>query len=138
MIEFKNTQIEKGAVKALLKGLSYIFLPLIFLISCFLLEDAYNAKLMRSQGVDTECVMIAYGEGSIGSRSPKKGYKNQFQYFIGDSIHYCYVFTSKKPLPFDMKLKVRYLQKKNGRVIINFPVEYKEMYKEYGFNDYGY
>ncbi|MDR0828885.1 MAG: hypothetical protein LBN95_02075 [Prevotellaceae bacterium] len=108
-----------------------ILLPLI-------LKDNYNRKLMCEQGVDTECVMTAYGEGRTGVRGPKKGYSNQFMYYIGDSIHYCYVFTSVKPLPFDMRLKVRYLQKKDGTIIINFPDEYKETYKEYGFNDYGY
>lgn len=93
---------------------------------------------MQQQGINTECVMVAYEEGRTGQRGPKQGYYNQFAYHISDSIHYCYVFTSIKPLPFDTKLKVRYLQKKDGKVTISFTIEYKEEYKEYGFNDYGY
>lgn len=70
---------------------------------------------MHDQGIDTECTMITYGEGRTGQRGPKKGYYNQFMYYIGDSIHFCYVFTSVKPLPSGMKFKVRYLQKRMER-----------------------
>jgi hypothetical protein len=102
------------------------------------LSSNHNERLMREQGENTECVMVAYGEGRTGVRGPKKGFFNQFEYQIGYTIHQCYVFTSVKPLPIGLKLKVRYLQTKDGKVRINFPDEYKETYKEYGFNDYGY
>jgi hypothetical protein len=124
---------KKGLIMILLCSIGFlalILLPLVF-------EDNHDRKLMREQGVDTECVTVSYREGHTGQRGHKKGYHNQLMYYIGDSAHYCYVFTSVKPLPY-MKIKVRYLQKKDGKVIINFPVEYKEKYKEYGFNDYGY
>ncbi|GHV44478.1 hypothetical protein FACS1894180_5870 [Bacteroidia bacterium] len=134
-------KFEKRAVRELFPALKLLLATLLFLSFILLpviIEDEHNRKLMREQGIDTECVMIAYSEGRTGQRGPKFGYSNQFMYYIGDSIHYCYVFTSVKPLPFDMKLKVRYLQKKNGKVTINFSDKYKEQYKEYGFNDYGY
>jgi hypothetical protein len=125
------------SARDLLKFL-YVLIPLGLLLLYVYYSDESDEKLMQQQGINTECVMVAFGEGRTGQRGPKKGYNNQFAYHIGDSIHYCYVFTSIKPLPFDTKLKVRYLQKKNGKVTIRFPAEYKEQYKEYGFNDYGY
>ena len=134
-------KIEGGTPQDFFKAVLVMF-AMLACIALFLLpvilEDEHNRKLMREQGVDTECVTIAYGEGRTGFRAPQKGYFNQCAYYIGDFIHYCYVFTSVKPLPSGMKLKVRYLQKKDGKVTINFPDEYKEQYKEYGFNDYGY
>ena len=136
-----NIKLEKGSLSELFPALKLLLVALLFLAIILLpniIESKNNENLMCTQGVDTECVMIVYGEGRTGQRGPKQGYYNQFAYYIGDSIHYCYVFTSIKPLPFNMKLKVRYLQKKDGKVMINFPDEYKDLYKEYGFNDYGY
>jgi hypothetical protein len=118
--------------------LLYVLVPLGLLLAYIYLEGERDGKLMREQGADTECIMVSYSEGRTGQRGPRKGYSNQFAYYIGDVVHYCYVFTSVKPLPFDLKLRVRYLRKKDGRVTIKFPDEYKEQYKEYGFNDYGY
>ena len=130
MKEEKNT-IGKiylfGGFGLFLFGLVYIFF-----------SGLHDEKMMREHGVDTECVMDAYGKGSTGTRERKEGYVNRFVYQIGDSIHHCYVFTSIKPLPFGLKLQVRYLVKKDGSVTIDFPDEYEEKYKEYGFNDYGH
>lgn len=125
------------SARDLLKFL-YVLIPLglFFLYLYFSIEK--DEKMMREQGINTECVMVAYGEGRTGQRGPKQGYYNQFAYHISDSIHYCYVFTSVKPLPYGLKLKVRYLINKDENVTIDFPDEYKEQYKEYGFNDYGY
>ncbi len=130
---------EKKNVSArdLLKFL-YVLIPLGLLLLYVYYSSESDEKLMQQQGIDTTCVMVAYGEGRTGQRGPKQGYYNQFAFYIGDSIHYCYVFTSIKPLPFDTKLNVKYLQKKDGVVTIKFSAEYKEKYKEYGFNDYGY
>lgn len=128
---------ESVSARDLLKFL-YVLIPLGLLLLYVYYSGESDEKLMQQQGIDTKCVMVAYGEGRTGQRGPKQGYYNKFAYHIGDSIHYCYVFTSIKPLPFDTKLKVRYLQKKDGKVTIRFPAEYKEQYKEYGFNDYGY
>jgi hypothetical protein len=132
-----KTTSKEFSAKDLLK-LLFVLIPLGLMLLFLYFGDIHDQKIMREQGIDTECIMIAYGEGRTGQRGPKKGYYNQFQYFIGDSIHYCYVFTSIKPLPYDMRLKVRFLKEKDGKVRINFPDEYKEKYKEYGFNDYGY
>lgn len=118
--------------------LLYVLIPIGLLLLYVYYSDESDEKLMQQQGINTECVMVAFGEGRTGQRGPKKGYVNQFEYNIGDSIHYCYVFTSVKPLPYGLKLKVRYLINKDGNVTIDFPDEYKEQYKEYGFNDYGY
>ena len=134
-------KLEKGSAQEYLQALKLLVLGLALpamLVLFVFFSSEYDEKLMREQGVDTECVTIAYGEGRTGFRAPQKGYFNQCAYYIGDFIHYCYVFTSVKPLPSGMKFKVRYLQKKDGKVTINFPDEYKEQYKEYGFNDYGY
>ena len=127
-------EVNSYLLKVLLCGL----VPIILLLAYIYYDGEREEKLIQNQGVDTECIMIAFSEGRTGQRGPKKGYYNQFQYYIGDSIRYCYVFTSVKPLPSGIKLNVRYLQRKDGKVTINFPDEYKKIYKEYGFNDYGY
>lgn len=128
---------DKDSARDYLK-LLYVLIPFGLLFSYHYFSDKNYEKMMREQGINTECVMVAYGEGRTGQRGPKNGYVNQFKYNIGDSTHYCYVFTSGKPLPYNLKLKVRYLIHKDGNVTIDFPDDYKEQYKEYGFNDYGY
>jgi len=111
-------------------------LPLALLLSYYYFEREYDDKLLREKGVSTECVVIAYMEGKMGARGPKKGWYNKCQYFIEDEVHYCHIFTTKKPLPFHTKILVRYYLRENGTVRIDFPESYK--YEEYGFNDYGY
>ena len=115
----------------LLSGLTPIAIMLLYVF----FSGLHDEKVMREYGADTECVMISYAKGSLG-RGPTEGYHNRCAYSVNDSIYYCYVFTSVKPLPVGMRLKVRYLMHKDGRITIDFPDEYKEVYKEYGFNDY--
>ena len=132
----ETKKIEKLTIQDILKYSSiFVLLGLMLLYIHF--DTLHSENTMFKYGVDTECVIVAYQSGSIGVREKINGYRNQCQYFIGDSIHYCYVFTSIKPLPLYTKLKMRYLQKKNRKIVIDFPDEYKEEYKEYGFNDYG-
>ena len=130
-----STKNKKTSIRDILK-LFYVFVPLGLLLSYFYFTDEYSNKMLKERGTDTECVVIAFREGKSGVRGPKKGYYNKCQYIIDDSIHYCYVFTTIKPLPFYTKILVRYYQKKDGTIKIDFPEAYK--YKEYGFNDYGY
>lgn len=132
-----NNNKNKESARELLKLLGVIVAIGLWLLSMYL-STVRDEKIMDKQGVDTTCVMVAYAEGGTGQRGPKKGYHNQFEYRVDGVIHHCYVFTSVKPLPIGMKLNVRYLKKKDGNVTINFPDVYKEQYKEYGFNDYGY
>lgn len=121
-----------------LKILLYVFVPMTLMLSYEAIKSGYEDKLWREQGTDTESVVVAYREGKMGVRGVKKGYYNACQYFIGDSIRNCYIFTTTKPLPLNEKIKVKYFQFKDGRIRIGFPNEVKEKYREYGFNDYGY
>jgi hypothetical protein len=130
----KNNDV---AARDLLK-LLYVLVPLGLILVYIYFSDERDEKLMSKHGIDTKCVMVSYSEGRTGQRGPQNGYFNQFEYHIDDFTHYCYVFTSVKPLPIGMELKVKYLKMKDGNVMINFPDVYKEQYKEYGFNDYGY
>jgi hypothetical protein len=132
-----NVKNNNVSVRDFLK-LFYVFVPLGLMLMYLYFSGERDQKLMDKQGIDTVCVLIAYGEGSTGQRGQKNGYNNQFEYYIDGVSHYCYVFTSVKPLPVGMELKVRYLKMKDGSVRIDFPDEYKEQYKEFGFNDYGY
>ena len=113
-------------------------IPIAILLLWIGFSMRHEAKMMREHGIATECVMDTYVKGCTGWRGPIEGYHNRFVYYIKDSIHYCYVFTSVKPLPVGLKLQVRYLIKEDGSVVIDFPEEYEDIYKEYGFNDYGY
>ena len=117
--------------------LLYLFIPLGLLLMHYYFRGNYYEKMLLENGVNTVCVPFAYAKGKMGVNGPKKGYYNQCKYFIGDRIHYCYVFTTKKPLSSDLKIIVRYYME-NGKVVI---LEYPESDKydeEYGFNDYGY
>jgi hypothetical protein len=128
---------EKLSIRDFLK-LLYVFVPMALLLSYYYFTTDYEEKLLQTKGTNTECIVIAYGEGKMGVRGPKKGYMNKCQYYIGDSIHHCYIFTTAKPLPFYEKIKLKYFQLKDGSVKIDFPDTEEEKYKEYGFNDYGY
>lgn len=131
----KETKIiTKELSKVVLAGLG----PIAILLLYVFFSGKHDEKIMREHGINTECVTVAYAKGKTGSRGPVEGFHNKCAYFINDSIHYCYIFTSQKPLPVGLKLKVRYLVHENGRVTIDFPNEYKTEYAEYGFNDYGY
>ena len=112
--------------------------PLALLLLYYYFEDKHERELLQEKGIYTECVVIAYGEGRIGVRGPKKGFFNKCQYSIGNSIHYCYIFTTVKPLPFNEKIELKYFQFDDGRVTITFPDSVNEKYREYGFNDYGH
>lgn len=101
-----------------------------------LIQNKKDQNALLNYGTLTECTVVAYTEGKSGIRGPKKGFYNKCQYNINDSLHYCYIFTSKKPLPSGSKISLKYYQKRNKSVIIDFPDTKK--YNEYGFNDYGY
>jgi len=133
-----NDKSKKVSARDLLLYVFYGLAPIGLLLLYLYFSGENEDKLMREEGINTECVMVAYSEGQSGVRGPKKGYNNKFEYNIGNAIYRCFVFTSVKPLPLGLKLKVRYLKTKEGKVRINFPDEYEEAYKEYGFNDYGY
>lgn len=130
----KKNEIPAGSYFWMFLGLVPIGLLLLHLYFSGVREE----KQMLEHGVDTECVMVAYDLGRTGVRGPKSGYINKFEYQIGLAKYNCYVFTSRKPLPIGLKLNVRYLKSKDGQVRINFPDDYKQKYKAYGFNDYGY
>lgn len=130
-----NTEKKESSEYKSIAFVSIVFGMFIFGLLYVFFSGLHDEKIMRENGVDTECVMISYAKGSLG-RGPTEGYHNRCAYSVNDSIHYCYVFTSVKPLPVGMRLKVRYLKHEDGRITIDFPDEYKEVYKEYGFNDY--
>ena len=101
----------------------------------------YEDKLFRENYLETECVVIEVFKSRTGVRGPKYGYDNKCQYYIGDNVHYCQIFTSIKYLPIGEEITVQYYQftkgRKKGRVHIRFSEEMKLKYHEYGFNDYG-
>jgi len=131
------TESKKLSVWDILKLFTPL-IPLALLLSYYYFKNESENKLFWKQGIDTECIVIAYGEERTGVRGPRKGYYNKCRYFINDSIHYCYIFTTVKPLPVNEKIKLKYFQANDGRIRIDFPNTEKEKYKEYGFNDYGY
>ncbi|MDR0828884.1 MAG: hypothetical protein LBN95_02070 [Prevotellaceae bacterium] len=115
----------------------FIFLSMPAYLFTQCMKDSKEEKMLQNYGVNTKCQVFAYAEGKSGVRGPKQGYYNKCWYIIGDSVHYCWIFTSKKHLP-DVKIALRYVVLKNGKVKINFPETEVNKYKEYGFNDYGY
>lgn len=127
---------EKIKQKLLMLILILYLLAAVIYFSSNLIQDKNDNILLRDYGTITKCEIISYTQGDIGVRGPKKGYYNRCQYKIGNSIHHCYIFTSKKPFPINTKITLKYFQKKNGKIIIQFPTDSK--YDEYGFNDYGY
>ena len=63
---------ESVSARDLLKFL-YVLIPLGLLLLYVYYSDESDEKLMQQQGINTECVMVAYGEG----RAQAKGAPNK-------------------------------------------------------------
>ena len=111
-------------------------IPLALLLSYYYFEDESERKLLREQGINTECVVIERTKGKMGSRARKEVYNNKCQYLIDGTVHYCNIITRIKPLPINERIEMRYFQFDDGRVNITFPDSMKKKYKEFGFNNY--